>query len=199
MIIASETLDRERRYHLMCSCIVPRPIAWVGTVNEDSSYNLAPYSYFNGVSATPPIISIGIGSDHEKPEKDTLRNARRTGELTVSIPALDQTDLVETSGEDLPYGEDEFKKCGLTPRPGQVVSAPLVAEAGVSFECTVYDIVPIRDSGNTLLLAEIKILHIFDSILDDNGYVEPKQFDPLVRMGGGQYASIGEVFTVEEG
>jgi len=196
MIIASETLSRERRYHLMCSCIVPRPIAWVGTVNEDGSYNLAPYSYFNGVSATPPIISIGIGSAHEKNEKDTLRNARRTGELTVNIPALDQADLVEASSESLPYGEDEFKQCGLTPRPGQAVSAPLVAEAGVSFECAVYDIIPIRDSGNTLLLAEIKILHIFDSILDDNGYVDPKQFNSLVRMGSGQYASIGKVFTV---
>ena len=79
----------------MSSCIVPRPIAWVGTLNEDGSHNLAPYSYFNGVSAIPPIIGIGIGRANGKPKKDTLRNTRRTGELMVSIPNLDQAKVVE--------------------------------------------------------------------------------------------------------
>lgn len=138
MIITPEDLSPEKCYYLMTSCIVPRPIAWVGTRNEDGSHNLAPYSYFNGVSAAPPIIGIGIGRAHGKPEKDTLRNARRTGELTVSIPTLDQANLVEASGENLPYGDDEFEQCGLTPRRGQIVSAPIVAEAKVSLECSVY-------------------------------------------------------------
>jgi flavin reductase (DIM6/NTAB) family NADH-FMN oxidoreductase RutF len=198
MIVSPEALSLERCYYLMSSCIVPRPIAWVGTLNEDESYNLAPYSYFNAVSATPPIVGIGIGRAHGKPEKDTLRNARRTGELTVSIPTLDQASLVESSGENLPYGDDEFKQCGLTPRLGQVVSAPIVAEAKVSLECTVYDIIPIKRSNSTLLLAEIKIFHIRDTILDDKQCADPKQFNPLVRMGSGQYASIDEVFTIKD-
>jgi flavin reductase (DIM6/NTAB) family NADH-FMN oxidoreductase RutF len=198
MIVSPEALSLERCYYLMSSCIVPRPIAWVGTLNEDESYNLAPYSYFNAVSATPPIVGIGIGRAHGKPEKDTLRNSRRTGELTVSIPTLDQASLVESSGENLPYGDDEFKQCGLTPRLGQVVSAPIVAEAKVSLECTVYDIIPIKRSNSTLLLAEIKIFHIRDTILDDKQCADPKQFNPLVRMGSGQYASIDEVFTIKD-
>jgi flavin reductase (DIM6/NTAB) family NADH-FMN oxidoreductase RutF len=198
MIVSPEALSLERCYYLMSSCIVPRPIAWVGTLNEDESYNLAPYSYFNAVSATPPIVGIGIGRAHGKPEKDTLRNARRTGELTVSIPTVNQASLVESSGENLPYGDDEFKQCGLTPRLGQVVSAPIVAEAKVSLECTVYDIIPIKRSNSTLLLAEIKIFHIRDTILDDKQCADPKQFNPLVRMGSGQYASIDEVFTIKD-
>jgi len=169
----------------------------VGTLNENGSRNIAPYSYFNGVSATPPIIGIGIGGAHGKPEKDTLRNARRTGEPTVSIPTLDQANLVEASEENLPYGDDEFKQCGLTPRRGQVVSAPIVAEAKVSLECIVYEIIPIKRSTNTLLLAEIKIFHILDTILNDKQCADPKQFNPLVRMASGQYASIGEVFTIK--
>lgn len=197
MIIAPESLSRERLYYLMSSCIVPRPIAWVGTLNEDGSHNLAPYSYFNAVSASPPIIGIGIGRAHGKPEKDTLRNARRTGELTVSIPTLDQANLVEASGEDLPYADDEFKRCQLTPGLGQVVSAPIVAEAKVSLECIVYEIIPIKRSTNTLLLAEVKIFHILDTILDDEKCVDPRRFNPLVRMASGQYASIGEVFTIK--
>jgi flavin reductase (DIM6/NTAB) family NADH-FMN oxidoreductase RutF len=197
MIITPEALSLERRYYLMSSCIVPRPIAWVGTLNEDGSHNLAPYSFFNGVSTTPPIIGIGIGRAHGKPEKDTLRNTRRTGELTVSIPTLDQANLVEASGENVPYGDDEFKQCGLTPRLGQVVSAPIVAEAKVSLECIVYDIIPIKRSNSTLLLAEIKVFHILDTILNDKQCADPKQFNPLVRMGSEQYASIGEVFTIK--
>lgn len=197
MIISPEALSLERRYYLLSSCIVPRPIAWIGTLNEDGSHNLAPYSYFNAVSATPPIIAIGIGRAHGKPEKDTLRNARRTGELTVSIPTFDQANLVEASGENFPYGDDEFEKCGLTPRLGQVVSAPIVAEAKVSFECVVYDIIPIKRSNNTLLLAEIKVFHILDTILDDKQYADPKQFNPLVRIGSWQYASIGKVFSIK--
>ena len=198
MIVSPEALSLERCYYLLSSCIVPRPIAWVGTLNEDESYNLAPYSYFNAVSATPPIVGIGIGRAHGKPEKDTLRNARRTGELTVSIPTVNQASLVESSGENLPYGDDEFKQCGLTPSLGQVVSAPIVAEAKVSLECTVYDIIPIKRSNSTLLLAEIKIFHIRDTILDDKQCADPKQFNPLVRMGSGQYASIDEVFTIKD-
>jgi flavin reductase (DIM6/NTAB) family NADH-FMN oxidoreductase RutF len=169
----------------------------VGTLNEDGSHNLAPYSCFNGFSTAPPIIGIGIGRAHGKPEKDTLRNARRSGELTVSIPTLDQANLVEASGENLPYGDDEFKQCGLTPRRGQAVSAPIVAEAKVGLECIVYDIIPIKRSTNTLLLAEIKVFHILDAILNDKQCADPKQFNPLVRMGGGQYASIGDVFRVK--
>ena len=197
MIITPEDLSPERRYYLMSSCIVPRPIAWVGTLNEDGSHNLAPYSYFNAISATPPIIGIGIGRAHDKPEKDTLRNARRTGELAVSIPTLDQANLVEASAENLPYGDDEFKHCGLTPRLGQAVSAPIVAEAKVSLECIVYDVIPIKRSNSTLLLAEIKVFHILDTILDDKQCADPKQLNPLVRMGSGQYTSIGEVFTIK--
>ncbi len=197
MIITPEALSLERRYYLMSSCIVPRPIAWVGTLNEDGSHNLAPYSFFNGVSPTPPIIGIGIGRAHGKPEKDTLINTRRTGELTVSIPTLDQANLVEASGENVPYGDDEFKQCGLTPRLGQVVSAPIVAEAKVSLECIVYDIIPIKRSNSTLLLAEIKVFHILDTILNDKQCADPKQFNPLVRMGSEHYASIGEVFTIK--
>ena len=198
MIVTPEALSLERCYYLMSSCIVPRPIAWIGTLNEDGSHNLAPYSYFNAVSATPPIIGIGIGRAHSKPEKDTLKNARRTGELTVSIPTQEQANAVEASGENFPYGDDEFMNCGLTPGKGQVVSAPIVAEAKVSLECVVYDIIPIRRSNNTLLLAEIKVFHIRDTILDDKRCADPKQLNPLVRMGSGQYASIGEVFTIKK-
>ncbi|MBI4776010.1 MAG: flavin reductase family protein [Deltaproteobacteria bacterium] len=196
MPIVPDTLTPERRYFLMVSCIIPRPIAWVGTVNEDGSHNLAPYSFFNGVSATPPLVMLGIGPSPDKKEKDSLRNIKRTGELTVSIPRFEQAEQVEATAEDLPYGEDEFVRCGLTPAIGEVVPAPYVAEAGVAFECTVERIWPIPRGGSTLVLAEVRLFHLADEYADARQCLNPDAFEPLARLGGGRYASVGKAFKV---
>jgi flavin reductase (DIM6/NTAB) family NADH-FMN oxidoreductase RutF len=194
MRIDPATLSPGRRYYLMISCIVPRPIAWVGTLNEDGSHNLAPFSFFNGFSGTPPIVGIGFAPHEEKPEKDTLRNAQRTGELTINIPNLAQVDAVDACSAELPYGEDEFLCAGVTPLPGELVRAPRVAEAQISLECGVYQIIPLGAQGSTLLLAEIKLFHIQDTLIDYQGCVDPYKFRALARMSGGRYAPVGEVF-----
>jgi flavin reductase (DIM6/NTAB) family NADH-FMN oxidoreductase RutF len=191
------TLSPGRRYFLLISCIIPRPIAWVGTVNADGGHSLAPFSFFNGLSGTPPIIGIGFAPHEEKREKDTLRNVRRTGELVVNIANFDQVRQVDESGDDLPYGTDEFVYTGLTPLPGEFVSAPRVAEAQISMECVVYQVVPLGTQGSTLLLAEVKLFHILDTLIDDRGCVDPHKFKALARMSGGRYAPVGEVFKVD--
>jgi len=192
--IDPDSLNRENRYFLMTSCIVPRPVALVGTVNEDGSPNLAPYSYFNGVSPTPPIFCLGIGPSQEKPEKDTLRNLRRTGELTVSIPKLEQVEQVEATGAELAYGEDEFKHCGLKAVPGEVVAPCWAAGSAAAFECVVDKIIPVGDCGSTLVLAEIKLFHIPDELLDQRMCLDPGRFTPLARLSGGRYAPVGAAF-----
>lgn len=198
MRLDPDALSPGRRYYLMISAIVPRPIAWVGTVNEDGSYNLAPFSYFNGLSSTPPIVGIGFGPHDEKGRKDTLRNVERSGELTVSVPSFDQAPQVEACGKDLPYGQSEFEAAGLTPAPGEVVSAPRIVEARVCMECTVHQLIPVGERSSTILLAEIVLFHIQDTLLDDYGCVDPHRFKALARMGGGRYAPVGDVFKVEE-
>jgi flavin reductase (DIM6/NTAB) family NADH-FMN oxidoreductase RutF len=192
------SLSPGRRYYLMISAIIPRPIAWVGTVNEGGSFNLAPFSYFNGLCSTPPIIGIGFGPHEEKGRKDSLRNVERTGELTVSVPGFEQVEQVEACGQDLPYGESEFEAAGLTPVPGEVISAPRIAEAKVCMECTTHQLIPLGERGSTILLAEIRLFHIQDTLLDDHGCIDPHRFRALARMGGGRYAPVGEVFKVEE-
>jgi flavin reductase (DIM6/NTAB) family NADH-FMN oxidoreductase RutF len=195
--INPEDLSPGRRYYLMISCIIPRPIAWVGTLNEDGSHNLAPFSYFNGLASTPPIVGIGFGPHPEKREKDTLRNVKRSSELTVSIPDFELVAKVEATSDSLPYGADEFEHAALTPVPGEVVKAPRVGEARVSFECEAYKIIPVGDTGGAILLAEIKLFHILDTLLDDHGCVDPHKFRALARMAGGRYAPVGDVFKVE--
>ncbi|MBN2081257.1 flavin reductase family protein [bacterium] len=194
MRIEPETLSPGRRYFLMTSCILPRPIAWVGTVNADGGYNLAPFSYFNGLASTPPVVGIGFGPHADKAEKDTVANLRRTGELTISIPDLALVEQVEASGQDLPYGQSEFAAAGLTAVVGETVQAPYVGEAKVSFECRVLQLIPLGDQGSELLLAEITLFHILDTLLDDYGCVDQRKFQALARMGAGRYAGVGEVF-----
>ena len=112
----------------------------------------------------------------------------------VSIPRFGQVVQVEATGEDLPYGKDAFVRCGLTPVPGEKVVAPWVAEAAVAFECTVEQIWPVPMSGSTLVLAEIRLFHMADECTDARQCLNLDVFEPLARLGGGRYASVGKAF-----
>jgi len=192
-------LSGGRRYYLMCSVVIPRPIAWVGTVNLDGSHNLAPFSFFNAFSATPPIVGLGIAPHETKPDKDTLANLRRTGELCISLPTTALMDAVAESSGDWPYGVDEFALAGVTPMPCEKIAAPRVAESPVSLECTVWEIKPLGEGGSTLVLAEVQLMHIQDTLLNEWGTVDSYRFDALSRLGGISYGAIGEKWDVARG
>lgn len=199
MKIDPTTLSPGRRYFLMTSCIIPRPIAWAGTVNESGGYNLAPFSFFNGMAATPPLIVIGFSSHEDKGQKDTLRNVLRTGELTVNIAHDQQAEEVQASAEDLPYGIDEFAATGLTPLPGELVAAPRVAEAKISLECRLHQHIPVGDAGSSIVLAEILLFHLLDTLIDNRGTVDPSRLRPLGRLAAGLFCSIGDIFKIPRG
>lgn len=196
MRIDPESLTPGRRYFLMISAIVPRPIAWVGTNNEAGGHNLAPFSFFNAFSATPPVIGIGFSPIESRPMKDSLRNIRRTGELTVSIADLGLGDKLHESSAELGYGEDEFAATGLTPAFGSLVSAPFVKEAPVSMECRLRQFIEIGDQGSSMILADVLMFHIRDTLIDARGTIDPHRLQPLARMGGGRYARLGDVFKL---
>ena len=197
MKIEPDSMSPARRYYLLTSCVIPRPIAWVGTVNEDGSNNLAPFSFFNAFSSTPPIVGIGFSPHKEKAEKDTLRNIRRTGELTVNLATMDLVEPLVASSRDLPYGEDEFEVAGLQAIPSATNDAPRVGEAPISFECETWKIIPLGEAGSQLLLAQIKLIHVVDSLLDDRGTVENSRFDALARLGAGKFAGLTEGFVLK--
>ena len=199
MQLDPSSLSGGRRYYLMCSVVIPRPIAWVGTVNSDGSYNLAPFSFFNAFSATPPIVGIGIAPHDHKQEKDTLANLRRTGELSISLPTTNLIDAVAETSGDYAYGDDEFARAGLTTVASERIAAPRVAEAQVSMECTVMELKPLGEAGSILVLAEVKLMHILDTLLNEFGTVDSYRFDALSRLGGISYGAIGEKWDVARG
>ena len=196
MHIDPASLSPGRRYFLMISAIVPRPIAWVGTVNEGGGHNLAPFSFFNAFSATPPVVGIGFSPIDSKPMKDSLANIRRENELTISIADLSLGDKLHESSAEFPYGEDEFEATGLSKAYGSKVAAPFVKEAPVNFECSLRQVIEIGDEGSTLVLADVLMIHIRDTLIDARGTIDPHRLKPLARLGGGRYASLGEIFRL---
>lgn len=187
-------------YKLMTGFIVPRPIAWVSTVAEDGSHNLAPFSYFNGVAASPPTVSVSIlhnpGGDHRK---DTWRNIEATGEFVVNIVSEDLARKMNDTATEFPPEVDEFEAAGLTPVPGVTVNAPRVGQAPVSMECNLFESVRVGDGmgGATLVVGTVSHVHLRDGLVYGNNYVDVRKLAPVGRSAGADYVYVRETFTME--
>ncbi|TVR28975.1 MAG: flavin reductase family protein [Nitriliruptor sp.] len=176
-------------YFLLTGLVIPRPIAWVSTVSEGGVRNLAPHSYFNVVANDPPhvlFVSTGV--------KDTLRNVRATGEFVVNVVTLDLVEEMNATAADAPAGVDEFGWVGLDAAPSVTVTPPRVARAKAHLECRVVHDLPIGN-GN-LVVGEVTHVHVDPSVWTD-GRIDPQKLDPVGRLSGSSYATLGEVFTLD--
>lgn len=161
----------------------PRPIGWVSTCGADGTLNLAPYSFFNAFCYKPPIIGFSSTG-----AKDSLRNARETGEFVWNLTTRELAERMNATCASVPYGTDEFVLAGLTPAPSRLVSAPRVAESPVNFECRVAEIVQLKGhSGNLaqawLVLGEVVAVHIGRHLLK-NGVFDTFGAGIVLRGGG---------------
>ncbi|GAB4571770.1 MAG: flavin reductase family protein [Anaerolineae bacterium] len=196
--VPDEMPSREA-YRLMLSCIVPRPIAWVSTISREGIPNLAPYSFFNGVSGTPPIIMLGIARKSERfggGEKDTLLNLQQTGEFVVNVVDESLGDAMNQTAGEWPPEVDEFTLAGLHAAPSEHIRPPRVAESPVAMEARLHQIVPISGSTTTLVLGRIVAYHVRADLLRSDGTVDAARLRPLARLGGAEYARLGEVFSM---
>ena len=186
-------------YRVMIRAIVPRPIAWVSTRSPDGVNNLAPFSFFTGVTSVPPSIVFAPGRRADDgARKDTLCNVEATGEFVVNVVPRRLAEAMNESAVDYPPEVDEFAAAGLTPVPGEVVTAPRVAESPVQMECRLMRVVPVGPrgpGGGALVVGEIVMIHVDDAVVRD-GRVDAGLLDPLARLGGMEYASLGERFVM---
>ena len=189
-------LDSIDRYKLLTGLIVPRPIGWIGTVDRDGVHNLAPYSFFNCVSATPPTVVVGTGSRGGAP-KDTLSNLRDTGVFTVSIVTEEVAEAMNMTSADVPPDVDEFEFAGLEPVTGSIVAAPYVGEAKAALECGVNQIVPLGEPPTTwLVIGDVRMIHVADDLLDGTR-VDAKRLKAVGRFAGSQYSTTSDgLFTL---
>ena len=186
-------------YFRMISTIVPRPIAWVSSVSETGQPNLAPFSFFTGVTSKPPTLAFCVGNKRGGIPKDTVANIMATGEFVVNmVPDSLTRDMVQTSA---PYDADtnEFAAAGVESIASTQVAVPRVSGSPVSYECTLHQIVEIKHEDritSRMVIGNIVYMHIDDEILDEEGQVDIELLKPVSRIGGQSYATIGETFEI---
>ena len=173
-------------YPLLNSVVVPRPIAWVSTTSADGVDNLAPHSFFTISSVTPPVVQFtSVGS------KDSLRNARATGEFVVSLCPEELIEQVNLTGTDFPPDVSEFDAVGLTREPSRRVRPPRVAESPVALECR---LAGMKDFGgdSTVVFGEVVWAAVDDRVLrDDRPAIDLLR--PVARLGASEWTTIGTV------
>lgn len=200
MEIDLSTSDQRDIYKLMIGCIVPRPIAWVATVDRTGNRNLAPFSFFNGIGSNPPALSISINhhTGRASGQKDTLRNILDQREFVVNIVTEATAAAMNETATTYPEGIDEFAVAGLTPAPSLTVRPPRVAESPVSFECSLHTTVPVGEGpgSSTLVIGLIRHIYIRDDVIDERGYIDIHRLEPVGRLAGNSYCYVHETFTL---
>jgi flavin reductase (DIM6/NTAB) family NADH-FMN oxidoreductase RutF len=194
--IDPDALSHGDRYRLMISAIVPRPVAWVTTLFPDGSVNAAPFSYFNGVSSTPPLVSVAVGPRGRVPEgvsrvKDTAANAARTGELVVNLASFPAREAMVGSSV-----ASEVARNGLATVPSTAVAVPGLRDARVRLECRVHRLVEVEEAGTTLILARVLRIGADDGVIGADGLVDLRALDPVGRLGGESYCRVTEVVEI---
>lgn len=170
-----------RAYAMLASLIMPRPIAWVTTLDENGGVNAAPFSFFNALGADPPIICFAPGDRDDGSPKDTARNIRRSHDFVVNLVDETTAEAMNRTSAPLPYGISELEATGLTAVASSVVSPPRIGEAPASLECVEWGTLQI--GGNRVIIGIVKRVHVRDELIDSEKLrIRSEQFHVIGRM-----------------
>ncbi len=198
MLLDFAALEPRHAYQWMISMIVPRPIAWVSTVGPEGQVNLAPFSFFNGITSRPPTIMFVPVTQADGTPKDTLRNVEATQEFVVNLVSADLAEQMNSTAAKLPYGESEFETFGVAAAASERVKAPRVAAAPIALECRLHTIVRMGDEPGVAncVFGHILCAHLRNDILNTDGRIDPTKLDLIGRMGGNDYCTTRDQFTI---
>lgn len=185
-------------YFRMVSLITPRPIAWVSTVSNAGHRNLAPYSFFNGVTAAPPSVVFSPVNRPDGSKKDTVLNIEENGQFVINVVSYAIAEKMNLTSGDFGFEENEFEIAGLTTVDSLKVKPPRVKESSAQFECELIQVVNVGDGpmAANLIIGKILHLHIADEVLDDRGRVDPQLLDNVGRLGGADYSTTRDRFEI---
>ena len=186
----SKLNDIKSNYHLLISGIVPRPIAFVGTKNKNGDDNLAPFSFFNGFGANPPIIGFSPAlSGRTGMPKDTLLNIKEIPEFSISIVNYDIVEQMSLASSEYSREIDEFKKSGLDKFKCTNISSSAVKGSPFIMECKLHDIIELggKAASGNLILGEVVKFHVREDVYTE-GQIDPMKIDAVSRLGYGWYS-----------
>lgn len=184
------------RYKILTAVVLPRPIAWVTSLNEAGLVNAAPFSFFNAMGSRPAIVALGIADRGKGVPKDSIRNIEATGEFVVNVVTYAAREMMNRTAADFPAEVSEVSAAGLETAPSVKVKPPRLALSPVNLECRKSTLVEV--GTNRVLIGEILHVHIADEFYDaERGYVAADKLDLIGRMHGrGWYARTTDLFEM---
>ena len=199
MQLNTQEADEKLLYKLLTGLIIPRPIGWISTIDTKGINNLAPFSYFNMVSSDPPCVMFSTRRDNNK-NKDTLNNVLEAEEFVVNLVTHEIVEKMNATSAAVASDIDEFELADLTPIDSVLVKPKRVKESLVHFECEKihhYFIDNDSNGGACVVIGKIKLIHIDDSILLENNYIDLDKYKPVARLAGSNYGTLGEIFSIK--
>jgi flavin reductase (DIM6/NTAB) family NADH-FMN oxidoreductase RutF len=201
MNVTPTDLPYREFYRILIGAVGPRPIAWVSTLSKAGQPNLAPFSFFNALSARPPLLGFCPSlreSESGSAPKDTLRNVRETGEFVINVVTFENMEAMNLSSGEYDPSINEFELAKVHMRPSKIVRPPQVAESPVSFECKLRQILEFGTEGaaGNLVLGEIVSIHMEERVMKE-GRFDLDSVDLVGRMGGNQYCRTTNRFELE--
>ena len=200
MYVKSEQVEPSKLYGFLNGLVVPRPIAWIGSVDQQGVANLAPFSFYNVASIQPPVLSIAILNRPDGSHKDSLKNIKASQCFSVSVTSRQHSKAVLDSSDDYPPEVDEFAEIGLTQKACQGIDSVCVQEALAVIECTLREVIHFGPEGQAvagnLVLGNIVGIDMDESVLSEKGRVDLEALDAIGRLSGPYYAGIRDRFEM---
>ncbi len=194
MQIFADSLSPEAAYRLLSGVVVPRPIAWITTLSPEGVVNLAPFSCFTFVSNKPALIGVNIGRKAGV-RKDTGSNIHELGEFVINIGDASHLEAIHLSSIEHPPQVSEVEELGLATLPSTKIRTPRLADVPVSMECKLERVIAFGETGAEFIVGEVLTYHLRDGLYRD-GKVDTRELNPVCRIGGPNYASLGEIVTL---
>ncbi|VTU41283.1 Flavin reductase like domain protein [Variovorax sp. PBS-H4] len=194
MFLEAATLSPEATYRLMSGIVVPRPIAWITSLSSQGVVNLAPFSCFTFVSNKPPLLGVNVGRKAGQ-RKDTGANIHALGEFVVNIGNASQLTAIHESSAEHQPDVSETELLGLPTLPSLTIRVPRLAEVPISMECRLERVIEFGSTGAEFFVGEVTTFHLREGLVSD-GKVDTRLLDPVCRIGGPNYARLGEIVTL---
>lgn len=194
-------LDYSAVYKLLTGAVIPRPIGWISTIDENGINNLAPFSYFNAIGEDPPHVMFSTVRGNNS-NKDTLNNVLSNKQFVVNMVTEALAEQMNTTSQAVNSNIDEFELAGLTPIPSLKIKPMRVKESPITFECEMvhhYFLENHKQGGACVIIGRIVMMHFDDSVLLDNYKINMENYKPISRLAGSNYAKLGELFSIKRG
>lgn len=190
-------LEKANVYRLLTHTVVPRPIAWVLTENENGGYNIAPFSYFNIVCSDPAILMFSVGHKRDGTKKDTWQNIEARGKCVVHIANTALITDVNESARTLPSGVSELDGMAVTLTQQTGFALPRIAQCPVAFDCQHHDIHLLGNGPQAVIYVQVNSAVVADELNMENFTLAEAALDPLARLGGDRYSALGTIMSLD--